>query len=283
VDAFTREPFKGNPAAVCILHDTLQDQTMQAIAAEMNLSETAFLQPLENKPIKDTNKFSLRWFTPTVEVPLCGHATLAASAVLFHDINVLTDELTYKTKSGNLMARKEKEGICLDFPMDAPIEIDPPQELIRVTGVADFKNVAYGKSTESLLIHLHDEKDVTSLKPNFELMKSLGNGKEKIEGVIVTSSGKAPFDFVSRYFAPWVGINEDPVTGAAHTVLASYWSKILKKKEMPAYQASRRGGEMIVRVKSGNRVELVGNTIIVFKGTMYLDQSKGRVFGVKKI
>lgn len=270
VDAFTREPFKGNPAAVCMLRYTLRDQTMQAIAAEMNLSETAFLRPLENKPVKETKTFSLRWFTPTVEVPLCGHATFAASAVLFHNINVFSDEVTYKTKSGNLTARKEKEGICLDFPADIPIEIDPPQELIRATGVTDFENVAYGRRTENLLIHLDDEKDVRSLKPNFELMKSLGNSEEKVEGVIVTSLGRAPFDFVSRYFAPWVGINEDPVTGVAHTVLAPYWSKILKKKEMLAYQVSRRGGELTVRVKSSDRVELVGNTVIVLKGMMYL-------------
>lgn len=271
VDAFTSELFKGNPAAVCILHDTLKDQTLQAIAAEMNLSETAFLRPFGGKPIKETKVFSLRWFTPTVEVPLCGHATLAASAVLFRGVNVLSDELTYRTKSGNLTARKEKEGICLDFPMDAPIEIAPPQELIQATGVEDFKNVAYGKNMESLLIHLHGEKDVRNLKPNFELMRSLDSGKEKIEGVIVTASGKAPFDFVSRFFAPWIGIDEDPVTGAAHTVLAPYWSKILKKKVMRAYQASLRGGELIVRVKSGDRVELIGNAVMVFKGTLYLD------------
>jgi len=269
VDAFTKEPFKGNPAAVCILQNKLEDDLLQFIASEMNLSETAFLRPLEEKPLEETKTFSLRWFTPTVEVPLCGHATLAAAAVLFYDINILKDELVFQTKSGILSAKRDKNGICLDFPKDAPVKISPPQSIISAIAITDFKNVAYGKRTEMLLIHLFDEEDVRSLKPNYERMKSV-RAREEIKGVIVTASGKPPYDFISRFFAPWIGINEDPVTGAAHTVLAPYWSKILKKKEMLAYQTSQRGGELTVRPKPDDRVDLIGNAVIVLKGKLYL-------------
>jgi len=269
VDAFTKEPFKGNPAAVCILQNKLEDNILQFIASEMNLSETAFLRSLEEKPFEETKTFSLRWFTPTVEVPLCGHATLAAATVLFYDINILKDELMFETKSGILSAKKEKNGICLDFPQDEPIEISPPQDIISAIAITNFKNVAYGKRTKILLVHLFNEEDVKSLKPNYELVKSI-RAREKIKGVIVTASGMPPYHFISRFFAPWVGINEDPVTGAAHTVLAPYWSKILKKKKMLAYQASQRGGELTVRLKPDDRIDLTGNAVIVLKGKLYL-------------
>jgi PhzF family phenazine biosynthesis protein len=268
VDAFTKEAFKGNPAAVCILQDKLNDNVLQSIASEMNLSETAFLHPLEKKTLKKTSTFSLRWFTPKVEVSLCGHATLATAAVLFCDIKTLKDEIMFKTKSGDLSARKEMKGICLDFPTDEPVKIDPPQDLIRACGVTRFKSAAFGRKTKKLLIHLFHEEDVKNLKPNYERMKST-KAKEETKGVIVTASAKPPYDFVSRFFAPWIGINEDPVTGAAHTILAPYWSKILKKKEMLAYQASQRGGELIVRLKSNERVDLIGNAVIVLKGELY--------------
>ncbi len=269
VDAFTKEPFKGNPAAVCILQDKLEDNILKSIASEMNLSETAFLYSLGEKPLKETSTFSLRWFTPVVEVPLCGHATLAAATVLFYDVNVLKDELIFKTKSGDLSAKKEKNGVCLNFPLDAPVKIDPPQDLISAIGIASFKSVVYGRRTEKLLVHLFGEEDVKNLTPNYELMKSIST-KEEIKGVIVTALGKPPYDFISRFFAPWIGINEDPVTGAAHTVLAPYWSEILKKKEMLAYQASHRGGELVVRLQSNNRVDLTGNAVIVLKGELRL-------------
>jgi PhzF family phenazine biosynthesis protein len=276
VDAFTREPFKGNPAAVCILEEKLEYSVLQSIAAEMNLSETAFLQPLEKKPLKKTKTFFLRWFTPTVEVPLCGHATLATAAVLFYDFKVSADELIFQTKSGNLTAKKEKSGICLNFPMEEPVEIDPPLELISAVGVTSFRNVAYARRNKELLIHLFNGEHVRNLRPNFELMKS-AKTKEETKGVVVTASGKPPYDFVSRFFAPWLGINEDPVTGAAHTVLAPYWSKMLKKKEMLAYQASKRGGELKVRIKAKSRVDLIGNAVIVLKGEMQLQTKKFHV------
>jgi PhzF family phenazine biosynthesis protein len=269
VDAFTKVPFKGNPASVCILQKELEDSVLQSIASEMNLSETAFPYPLEKKPLKETRIFSLRWFTPSVEVPLCGHATLATAAVLFYDVGVSADELIFKTKSGELSAKKDAKGICLNFPSNEPVKIDAPKELVKAVGIKDFKDVAYSKRTKSLLIHLFNEEEVENLEPNYELMKT-AKTKEEIKGIIVTARGKPPYDFVSRFFAPWLGINEDPVTGAAHTLLAPYWSKILKKKEMLAFQASERGGELTVRLRSNERVDLVGNAVIVSKGELYL-------------
>lgn len=266
VDAFTDETFKGNPAAVCLLKKHYDDHVLQSIAAEMNLSETAFV--LEEKPFKESAAFSLRWFTPKVEVSLCGHATLATAAVLFYDIGISMDEISFETKSGTLIAKKDKDGILLNFPIDDPVKIDPPHDLLDAVGITDFKNMAYAKRTKKLLIHLLDEKDVKNLKPNFELLKSITT-KEEIRGVIVTASSQQ-YDFISRYFAPWVGINEDPVTGSAHTVLTPYWSKIVGKREMLAYQASSRGGKLIVRLTANNRVELIGNAVIVLKGELHL-------------
>lgn len=149
------------------------------------------------------------------------------------------------------------------------MKINPPQDLINATGIASFKSVVYGRRTKKLLIHLPYEEDVRNLMPNYELMTS-ASVKEDIKGVIVTASGKPPYDFISRYFAPWIGINEDPVTGAAHTVLAPYWSETLKKKEMLAYQASQRGGEIIVRLRPNGRVDLIGNAVMVLKGILDL-------------
>ena len=269
VDAFTELPFLGNPAAVCILHKEYNDCVLQDIATEMNLSETAFLSLLEEKSIKDSNIFSLRWFTPKVEVPLCGHATLATAKVLFDDIGVLTDEIIFKTLSGELIVKKVENGILLNLPADEPIPVDPPLSLLETLGIKKFKNVASAKRQKILLVHLDDERTIKNLKLYFERMKSI-NTKLDIKGIIVTSSGSPPYDFVSRFFAPWVGINEDPVTGAAHTVLTPYWAKILKKREMLAYQASKRGGKIKVRLSSNDRVDLIGDAVIVLKGELYL-------------
>jgi PhzF family phenazine biosynthesis protein len=269
VDAFTDEPFRGNPAAVCLLQKQYEDHILQSIAAEMNLSETAFVYSLDEKPIKESSYFSLRWFTPEVEVPLCGHATLATAAVLFFDVGIAASKISFETKSGKLTAQKDKKGILLNFPMNETTPIEPPQDILKAIGVTNFKYAGYAERAKTLLIHLLSREDVKNLKPNFELMRSTTT-KEDIMGVIVTSLGRPPCDFVSRFFAPWVGINEDPVTGAAHTVLAPYWSKVLGKREMAAYQMSPRGGKLIVRLDSNNRVNLIGNAVIVLKGQLYI-------------
>ena len=269
VDAFTSETFKGNPAAVCILRNRLNDTLLKSIAVEMNLSETAFVKPLENVPLKEATIFSLRWFTPEMEVSLCGHATLATAAVLFREVGINEEQIRFKTKSGVVTATKDKKGISLDFPSDNPIMIDPPKSLLKALGISEFKKIKYGEHTKKLLIHMVSGEDVYNLKPNYELMKS-ATTKKPIKGVIVTAGGSPPYDFVSRFFAPWVGINEDPVTGAAHTVLAPYWSKLLNKRQMLAYQASKRGGELAVRLKPNSRVDLIGEAVIVLKGELHV-------------
>lgn len=272
VDAFTDKLFRGNPAAVCLLEQHYEDTLLQSIAAEMNLSETAFLSPLERKSFKEASIFSLRWFTPKVEVPLCGHATLATAAVLFYDIGISINEITFETRSGKLIAKRDKNGILLNFPIDELIPVSPPKALLKAIGIVDCQSVKYAKRTKQLLIHLPSEEAVKNLKPSIELMCS-ADTNENICGVIVTSRGHQPYDFVSRYFAPWVGVNEDPVTGLAHTILAPYWSKILGKREMLAYQSSPRGGELIVRLGSNDRVDLIGNAVIVLKGKLSFESA----------
>jgi PhzF family phenazine biosynthesis protein len=259
VDAFTDTPFSGNPAGVCLVEKKYDDSVLQAIAAEMNLSETAFLYPP-----KDTATFSLRWFTPKTEVSLCGHATLATAAVLFYERGIAAAEIAFETKSGTLTARKEHDKVLLDFPRNDSQPTDAPHEVLHALGVADVTATAYDETTQNLLVHLPHEKDVNAVTPDCERLSRVPD----IRGVIVTASSER-YDFISRYFAPWVGINEDPVTGSAHTVLTPYWSRILGKKEMHAYQASQRGGELTVRLTE-NRVEIIGDAVVVLKGELYL-------------
>uniref|UniRef100_A0A8C4QPD1 Phenazine biosynthesis like protein domain containing n=1 Tax=Eptatretus burgeri TaxID=7764 RepID=A0A8C4QPD1_EPTBU len=210
VDAFSRQPFCGNPAAVCLLNTTMAEKTYQSVAAEMNLSETAFVQTLsERDTLSTASRFSLRWFTPTQEIPLCGHATLATAAVLYSETANPNVHLTFETLSGELYARKKGENIVLDFPLNPPV----PQVRLFVWHFNLTASDA-GRNLERLSV------DTASL-----LAADTG---ARVRGVIVTLRGDGrPYNFYSRYFAPWVGINEDPVTGSAHTVLAPYWSSRL--------------------------------------------------------
>ncbi|MEJ5310239.1 MAG: PhzF family phenazine biosynthesis isomerase [Anaerolineae bacterium] len=273
VDAFTRLPFKGNPAAVCLLPHALDDALMQAIAAEMNLSETAFVMPIGNMPWCEAARFSLRWFTPKVEVRLCGHATLATAAVLFGVVGVQTTSVTFETLSGDLIARRVTAGpaacetITLDFPADTPVPCEPPTGALKALGVASAQAAAYGTRAHDLLIHLADAQQVRDLRPDFAAMLA-SEDLATYRGVMVTAVGEPPYDFVSRFFAPKVGINEDPVTGSAHTLLTPYWAAQLGKAAMLAYQASARGGEIGVRLAENGRVELRGDAVVVFKGEL---------------
>lgn len=267
VDAFTDIRFRGNPASVCLLERELSDDLMQKIAFEMNLSETAFVYSLEKRPISESKIFSLRWFTPKVEVPLCGHATLATAWVLFFDVGVQSEEIEFKTLSGSLIAKKDEEGVTLDFPKSNPEPHDPPKELLSALGITEFEACQLAKKSKKILIHLKDEEAVLKVEPDFLEMNNLH--MDDLIGVIITSAGSSPYDFISRFFAPWVGVPEDPVTGSAHTVLTPYWANLLGKSEMHAFQASERGGELVVREK-GNRIELVGKAQIVLKGDLFL-------------
>lgn len=252
VDAFTSERFKGNPAAVCILEEEIVDELMKKIAFEMNLSETAFV-------LKQKNGYSLRWFTPSIEVNLCGHATLASSHILWqtglHDSG---SDIKFHTKSGELTARKKGTSIELDFPMIMQKKIDAPPELEKALG-AKF---SYLGSTEwNYIVEFDSEKTVRYLEPDFDLLRKL-----PAWGTIVTAKGGSEgYDFVSRFFAPEKGILEDPVTGSAHCVLGPYWMNKLGKNTFKAYQASQRGGVVGVRVEN-DRVYITGDAVTVIEG-----------------
>ena len=268
VDAFTNQVFQGNPAAICVLNEDFDDSTLQKIAAEMNLSETAFVRIERNLPIEKQKIFPLRWFTPQVEVNLCGHATLATAAVMFHEFCVESDEVFFNTLSGRLSAKKTNDGIALNFPLNDPNQISAPEELLKALGISKYVGAAYAEGVTDILIELETELEVKYLSPDYSKLKQLDLDR-KIRGVIVTSKGKGDVDFVSRFFAPWVGINEDPVTGSAHTILTPYWSKKLHKNTMKAKQISERSGDLLVRLIEDGRVEITGKTKLVFKGELY--------------
>lgn len=259
VDAFTETPFTGNPAAVCVLPEPVDEKWMQAVAAEMNLSETAFLHPHEDG-------YQLRWFTPAAEVDLCGHATLASAHVLWSEGYLgASEEARFHTRSGLLTATQIEDGwIRLNFPVQPLAPAPGSPELSKSLRGLQPIAVSYGGSAESnFLVELPSEDYVRSLQPDFPLMKLL-----PAHGVIVTAPADAAgIDFVSRYFAPAIGINEDPVTGSAHCSLAPYWQQKLGKSDFVARQVSARGGTLKVQLK-GDRVFISGQAVTVMKGTL---------------
>ena len=258
IDAFAERPYTGNPAAVCLLDDERDAHWMQAVAGEMNLSETAFVRAARDG-------FDLRWFTPAVEVDLCGHATLAAAHALWTEGCVADDaEIRFLTRSGVLVAGRNEDLIELDFPATAPAVAELDQAQVRDLGDAlGVIPQQVGRSAFDLLVRVGSESDVRASRPDFRRLVELG-----CRGVIVTSTAEDNrFDFVSRFFAPGVGVDEDPVTGSAHCCLGPYWGEQLGKSEMTALQASSRGGVVRVRV-SGERVFLGGHAVTVFRGEL---------------
>lgn len=254
VDAFTAQPFKGNPAGVCILDKPQEDQWMQHVAREMNLSETAFL-------FREEEVYKLRWFTPLVEVDLCGHATLASAHILWEQ-GYLPEEkqAIFATRSGILTAQKKKEWIEMDFPARPEEPAVEPPGLSKALGI----EIQYlGRNKFDYLVLVEKEEKIWQMTPDFPLLKTL-----PVRAVIVTSKGKKePYDFISRFFAPQVGVNEDPVTGSAHCCLAPFWGKRLGKKDMLAYQASPRGGIIKISLQ-GARVLLGGQAVTIFQGEL---------------
>ncbi len=254
VDAFTDTPFRGNPAAVCLVPEPQTDLWMQLVAREMNLSETAFLH-------RQKDGFSLRWFTPTVEVDLCGHATLASAHVLWEDGHLGPDQQArFHTRSGLLTADRRGAWIEMDFPAKREEPVPAPPGLAEALGVTP-KYV--GRNQFDYLVEVEAEEAVRSLKPDHTALAKL-----PVRGVIVTSRAAThEFDFVSRFFAPGSGIPEDPVTGSAHCALGPFWAARLGKKELVAYQASTRGGVVRVRL-ADDRVLLGGQAVTVLRGEL---------------
>ena len=256
VDAFTNRPYAGNPAAVCLLPEPGDEQWMRNVAREMNLSETAFLYPQDNG-------YNLRWFTPAVEVDLCGHATLASAHVLWEEGHLQLDQTArfYTRRSGLLTAERRGDWIELNFPARPEQRVEPPSELLHALGV-EAKYV--GKNIYDYLVEVESEEALRNISPDWTLLERISG----IRGVIVTSrAASSEYDFVSRFFAPGSGVNEDPVTGSAHCCLGPFWAKRLGKEEFLAYQASARGGVVRVRL-DGDRVCLGGQAVTVLRGEL---------------
>lgn len=250
VDAFTNQRFKGNPAAVCPLDSWLPDAVMQNIAAENNLAETAFIVP-------NGNEVEIRWFTPTVEVDLCGHATLASAYVLFYELGYAGDQILFMSpRSGPLSVSKNGPILALNFPVDSLTEL--PVQVVHAVGLSHAPHIVFKGKTDYLFIY-DTEAEIVALQPDFEALKS-----HDVRGIIVTAPGENT-DFVSRFFGPACGVNEDPVTGSAHTTLTPYWAGVLEKTELTARQLSQRTGDLTCKLL-GDRVEIAGEAVLYLRG-----------------
>ncbi len=243
VDAFTDRVFAGNPAAICPLQSWLPDEVMQSIATENNLSETAFFIPLDDA-------YQLRWFTPATEVDLCGHATLASAYVLFTLLDYPGDRICFQTRSGELFVERHDGELVMDFPGKKPVRCEIPGLLVEALGVDPLELYI----NEDYLVLLGSESEVKAVTPDFKIMSGIDT-----RGVIVTAPGDT-VDFVSRFFAPGYGIDEDPVTGSAHCVLTPFWAGRLGKEVLTARQISKRGGDLKCRMM-GSRVSIAGNAV----------------------
>ena len=250
IDAFTSRRFGGNPAAVMPMKTFLADAILQAIAAENNLAETAFLVP-------EDGNYRLRWFTPKVEVPLCGHATLASAAVVMERLEPGRNRVVFQSASGPLAVERGRAGYTMDFPVRPSEPVAMVPELVQALGVVPIEVLANEFNYMALL---ESEKLLRELAPDMAALARIGR-----PGVIVTAASEGDYDFISRYFAPAKGIPEDPVTGAAHCMLAPYWAKRLGKKDFRAFQASQRGGEVVCRLVN-DRVELRGECVFYLEG-----------------
>jgi PhzF family phenazine biosynthesis protein len=255
VDAFAERPFEGNPAAVCVLESAADEHWMQLVAREMNVSETAFIYP------DGAARWHLRWFTPSTEVDLCGHATLAAGHVLW-ELGMAEERevIRFETMSGTLETRRAGDFIEMDLPAEVAVAARIPEELEEALGI---RPVWAGRNRMDYLLELESENALRRLRPDIRLLSRI-----RTRGVIVTARSYGDYDFVSRFFGPAVGVAEDPVTGSAHCALGPYWSEKLGKRQVVGYQASERGG--IVRVSNeGERVIISGKAVTVVRGTLH--------------
>lgn len=261
VDSFTDQPFKGNPAGVCILKSKLSDSEMLSIAKELGLSETAFIGELN-----ENNEYPIRFFSPVMEIPLCGHATLAASKVLFEIFPKMRKIHLENIQGLDLIIKKYGKIIEMEFPVYDTVPQNAPEELLKALGIKEISNSEFNKETNILLLEIESSELLKNLSPDFEKLKRSYNS---INGVLVTAISQIDgYDFESRYFWPWSGTNEDPVTGGTHTFLSKYWSKRLNKKKMNSYQCSERTGFMEVELISDKTLTIKSEAQIVLKGEL---------------
>lgn len=262
VDSFTDEPFKGNPAGVCLLEQELTIEKMAAIANELGLSETAFV-------LKKADQYTIRYFSPKMEIPLCGHATLAASKVLFEKYPDM-DNIHFTTvRSIDLLTKKDGDSIIMEFPIYDTMPAIVPHALLDALGIMEFTNGEYNLETQILLVEIPNSITLENLKPDFE---ALYKSHDSISGVLVTApSSRENFDFESRYFWPWSGTNEDPVTGGTHTFLAKYWGQKLGKTTMNSFQCSPRTGFMEVTLINDKKFTIKSVAQIIFKGELFVN------------
>lgn len=261
IDAFTNESFKGNPAGVCLLENPIDVAVMQSIANELNHSETAFLQQDKN----NGNHFTIRYFTPTTEIAFCGHASLASAKMI---LDILMRPEVFFTTHHNLKLHASKTGndIQMKFPLYDTTPYKPDAILYKALGVSFSVETRYARELNMLLIQVADKQTLLNLQPDYALLKTTSH---EIKEVVVTSrSSDVDYDFYSRCFCPWIGIDEDPVTGASHSVLAKYWGDMFDKKEMSAYQCSARGGSMKLRIIADDQLEVISNATIVLEGNI---------------
>ena len=259
VDSFTDQPFRGNPAGVCIVEKSLTDHTMLSIAQELNLSETAFVSSQH-----DGQRFGIRYFSPKMEIPLCGHATLAAARVVFKTLGY-TDAVFVTGSGVELAVEMSTDSISMVFPVYETHPADTPRPLLEALGLRSVKNAVFNEETRILLLEIEDTRTLADLKPDFP---ALFASHDAINGVLVTApSVTDEYDFHSRYFWPWSGTDEDPVTGGTHTFLARYWAQRLGKTKMKSFQSSRRSGSMDVELE-GDKLAIRSQAVVVFEGRM---------------
>ncbi len=262
VDSFTSTPFKGNPAGVCLTETETAPELMLAIANELGFSETAFV-----KRGSDFSEFSIRFFSPKREIPLCGHATLASAKVVFEQFDT-TQAHFFNIQDLDLYVRKVGEEILMEFPRYSTESASAPPLLLNALGIDQILNCEFNRETNILLLDIPSSETLQSLSPDFDALKA---SHDSINGVLVTAVSSDPsYDFQSRYFWPWSGTNEDPVTGGTHTFLAPYWGLRLGKTKLKSYQCSKRGGSMEVELLSGSTVAIKSQAVILLSGMLSL-------------
>ena len=272
VDAFTEIPFKGSPTGVILLEETLPDETMQMIASELNHSETAFVVKLPDEATRSQCAFyGLRWYTPETEVHFSGSATLATAKIIQQELGNHSHCIVFKTLIGEIFTKINGEDITITLPMDDYEALDPSEQVLWYLGVNNYQRAVYSRNLKKLIIEVEDELALSRIKPDFNKLRGIDLDFD-LGGLCITcrSSNPGDYDFASRYFNPWIGVDEDTITGSIHTVLALYWSRELDKKHLVAVQASRRSGRLILDVRDQGTVDITGRAYVAIEGRIRL-------------